>query len=228
MAKLDAAAERIARIEAAQSDNAEDFAQVLLAEFHRITSNAPRRPMREVAPLVRRPVKIEDDKEYPELGVRSFGRGTFHKPALSAVELGDKRIFWITPGDLVFNIVFAWEGAIAIASKDDAGRVGSHRFLTCVVDPEIATANFLHFYFLTEEGLKTLGEASPGGAGRNRTLGITAQEAIQVPVPPLAHQQAFDSLCQKFTSLRAAQNSRAADLAALMPSLLDQAFKGEL
>jgi type I restriction enzyme S subunit len=228
VAKLDAAAARIARIENAQSANAGDFDRVLLTEFHLITINAPRRPMGEVAPLVRRPVKIEDDKEYPELGVRSFGRGTFHKPSLTAVELGDKRIFWIKPGDLVFNIVFAWEGAIAIASKDDDGRVGSHRFLTCVVQTEITTVNFLQFYFLTEEGLKTLGEASPGGAGRNRTLGITAQEAIQVPIPPLAHQQAFDALCRKFARLRAAQDSRAADLAALMPSLLDRAFKGEL
>lgn len=77
VAKLDATAERIARIEAAQSANGEDSDRVLAAEFHRIASNALRRPMREVAPLVRRPVKIEDDKEYPELGVRSFGRGTF-------------------------------------------------------------------------------------------------------------------------------------------------------
>lgn len=228
VAKLDAAAERIARIEAAQSANAEDFDRVLLAEFHRISSNAPRRPMREVAPLVRRPVKIEDDKEYPELGIRSFGRGTFHKPALSAVELGDKRIFWIEPGDLVFNIVFAWEGAVAIATEADDGRVGSHRFLTCVVSPRVATANFLRFFFLSEEGLKTLGEASPGGAGRNRTLGINAHEAIQVPVPPLSQQRAFDALCEEFARLRAAQQSRAADLSALMPALLDRAFKGDL
>jgi type I restriction enzyme, S subunit len=228
VAKLDAAAERIARIEAAQFANAENFNRVLAAEFHRITSNAPRRPMREVAPLVRRPVKIEDDKEYPELGVRSFGRGTFHKPALSAVELGDKRIFWIKPGDLVFSNVFAWEGAVAVSSEADDGRVGSHRFMTCVVNAEIATSNFLRFFYLSEEGLKALGEASPGGAGRNRTLGITGLEAIEIPVSPIPQQHAFDALCEKFARLRAAQQSRTTDLIALLPALLDRAFKGEL
>lgn len=228
VAKLDAAAERIARIEAAQSANAEDFDRVLLSEFSRIAQNAPRRPMREVAPLVRRPVKIEDDKEYPELGVRSFGRGTFHKPGLSAVELGDKRIFWIKPGDLVFSNVFAWEGAVAVSTDADDGRVGSHRFMTCVVNAEIATSNFVRFFYLSEEGLKALGEASPGGAGRNRTLGITALEAIEIPIPPLPQQQSFDALCKKFARLRAAQQFRATDLSALMPALLDRAFKGEL
>lgn len=117
---------------------------------------------------------------------------------------------------------------VAVSTDADDGRVGSHRFMTCVVNPEIATSTFLRFFYLSEEGLKALGEASPGGAGRNRTLGITALEAIEIPVPPLPQQQAFDALCEKFARLRAAQQSRAAGLSSLMPALLDRAFKGEL
>ena len=69
-----------------------------------------------VAPLVRRPrVEIDLDAAYPELGVRSFGRGTTNE--LPGVEVGDKQLFRICAGDLVFNIVFAWEGAVAVASQ---------------------------------------------------------------------------------------------------------------
>jgi hypothetical protein len=39
------------------------------------------------------------------------------------VEIGNKRIFEIEPGELVFNNVFAWEGAIAVAKAGDKGRV---------------------------------------------------------------------------------------------------------
>jgi hypothetical protein len=61
----------------------------------------------------------EVDKSYAELGIRSFGNGTFQKPAITGLELGNKRIFKIEPWDLVFNNVFAWEGAIAVARAED-------------------------------------------------------------------------------------------------------------
>jgi hypothetical protein len=43
----------------------------------------------------------------------------FQKPAITGLELGNKRIFKIEPWDLVFNNVFAWEGAIAVARAED-------------------------------------------------------------------------------------------------------------
>lgn len=148
----------------------------------------------EVAPLVRRPVEIDLEGTYPELGVRSFGKGTFHKPDLPGAEVGNKKLFRIDAGDLLFNIVFAWEGAVAVAQPEDDGRVGSHRFLSCVPAPDMATVEFLRFYFSTREGLQKLGEASPGGAGRNRTLGLKKLEDLQVPVPSIERQHWFDCL----------------------------------
>jgi type I restriction enzyme S subunit len=184
--------------------------------------------MRDVAPLVRRPVKVDVGAEYPELGIRSFGKGTFHKPPLSGAAVGSKKLYRIEPGDLVFNNVFAWEGAVAVAQAADAGRVGSHRFITCVPQPGLVTATFLCFYFLTEEGLDRLGEASPGGAGRNRTLGLEALARIQVPMPPMAQQAWFDSLQAKVGAMRGLHVQAEAELDAMLPAVLDRAFKGEL
>ena len=181
-------------------------------------------PMAEVAPLIRRPVEIQPDGAYPELGVRSFGRGTFHKPVLPGSEVGTKKLFEIAPGDLLFNIVFAWEGAVAIAQPADTGRVGSHRFLTCVPEPATATADFLLFYFQTPEGLQRLGEASPGGAGRNRTLGLKKLETIEVPLPPLETQRWFDRLQAKARQIRDIRAASARDTDALIPALLHQVF----
>ncbi|RHZ90950.1 restriction endonuclease subunit S [Cereibacter sphaeroides] len=201
-----------------------DLQAMLAKAFARCIDSAPRRPMAEIAPLIRRPVAIEPDGEYPELGVRSFGRGTFHKPVLSGVDVGSKKLFQIVPGDLLFNIVFAWEGAVAIAQPEDAGRVGSHRFLTCVPEPTSATADFLLFYFQSPEGLQRLGEASPGGAGRNRTLGLKKLEAIEVPVPPLETQHWFDSLQAKARRIRSIRAASARDADALIPALLHEIF----
>jgi type I restriction enzyme S subunit len=126
------------------------------AAFRKVIAGAPRVAMTDIAPLVRRPIAVDPDGSYPELGVRSFGKGTFRKASLSGIEVGNKRLFEIHEGDLLFNIVFAWEGAIALASAADHGRVGSHRFLTCVPDPRRATSHFLLYYFLTPEGTQPM------------------------------------------------------------------------
>lgn len=202
--------------------------QVLLSKaFERTITGAPHRPMCKVAPLVRRPVtEIDPDGSYPELGVRSFGRGTFHKPALTGIEVGSKRLFRIEPGDVVFNNVFAWEGAVAIAQPQDEGRVGSHRFITCVPNPKLVTAQFLLFYFLTPRGLQQLGKASPGGAGRNRTLGLNRLAAIMVPTPPIEAQYWFNSLCKKAHRARRIREDSAKEVEALSSAILHEAIGG--
>ena len=224
VAKLDKvaalAAERSKVIAAAERD-----AKAMLSNaFRQIIDGAPYRPMAEVAPLVRRPVEIDPDQSYLELGVRSFGRGTFHKPALDGMSVGSKKLFRIRAGDLLFNIVFAWEGAVAIAQPEDDRRVGSHRFLTCLPDESLATAGFLRFYFLTPEGLSKLGDASPGGAGRNRTLGLKKLDVVTVPVPSLDRQRWFDRLQSQVRQAEALRESAGQDVEALLPAMLHQTF----
>jgi type I restriction enzyme S subunit len=180
--------------------------------------------MREIAPLLRRPVQPQFDTEYPELGVRSFFKGTFHKPALSALELGSKRVFGIEPGDLIFSNVFAWEGAIAIAAPKDANRIGSHRFMTCVPVPERAEARYLLQYFQSKEGLAKIQKASPGGAGRNRTLGLKALANIEVPMPTIAQQRWFAELHRDVEKLRLEQDHAENLYEAVVPAVLERSF----
>ena len=204
---------------------AERDAQTMLSSvFHRIIKGAPRRPIEEVAPLVRRSVDVQPDGNYPELGVRSFGRGTFHKPALDGVTVGTKRLYLIREGDLLFNIVFAWEGAVAVARPEDDGRVGSHRFLTCVPHPTIATPNFLRFYFLTHKGMEKLSEASPGGAGRNRTLGLKKLSVIRIPTPEIGWQHWFDGLRRLVWMRGELRTGVKGEMNALLSATLHEAF----
>ncbi len=46
--------------------------------------------------------------------------------------------FAIEPGDLLFSNVFAWEGAVALAGDAESGLIGSHRFMTYVVNGTVA------------------------------------------------------------------------------------------
>ncbi|EJB8581663.1 TPA: restriction endonuclease subunit S [Vibrio cholerae] len=205
-----------------------DAQAMLSSAFHKIIEGAVYKPMSKVAPLERRKVEIDVNAEYPELGVRCFGNGTFHKPILDGMDVGTKKLYQMVPGDLVFSNVFAWEGAIAVVKKEDEGRVGSHRFITCLPKLGVVTADFLCFYFLTTEGLEKIQAASPGGAGRNRTLGLKKLENIEVPVPDYDKQLWFNQLQSYVEIIKQAQSENATELEALMPSILDKAFKGEL
>lgn len=205
-----------------------DAQAMLSSAFHKLIEGAFYKPMSEVAPLERRKVEIDVNTEYPELGVRCFGNGTFHKPILDGMDVGTKKLYQMVPGDLVFSNVFAWEGAIAVVKKEDEGRVGSHRFITCLPKSGVVTADFLCFYFLTTEGLEKIQAASPGGAGRNRTLGLKKLENIEVPVPDYDKQLWFNQLQSHVEKIKQAQSENATELEALMPSILDKAFKGEL
>lgn len=205
-----------------------DLYVLLNSTFHKLIEGAVYKPMSKVAPLERRKVEIDVNAEYPELGVRCFGNGTFHKPILDGMDVGTKKLYQMVPGDLVFSNVFAWEGAIAVVKKEDEGRVGSHRFITCLPKLGVVTADFLCFYFLTTEGLEKIQAASPGGAGRNRTLGLKKLENIEVPVPDYDKQLWFNQLQSYVEKIKQAQSENATELEALMPSILDKAFKGEL
>jgi len=224
VARLDALAEKTRQVEAHLDAVERDAEHLLALRFRDAIADAPLRPMAEVAPLVRREQSIDLNGRYPELGIRSFGKGTFHKPPLSGGDVGTKRLYSIEPGDLLFSNVFAWEGAIAIAQPEDAGRFGSHRFITCQANPELTTAAFLRYYFLTDEGVLKIGEASPGGAGRNRTLGLEKLMALEVPMPTLAVQQTFDRLQTEIAALKAKHTAIREANAALLPATLERVF----
>ena len=217
--------EKISELHTAQ---VKDYQNLLYSKYIDITKDCPTEKMGVVAPIVRRPVEVEMEESYPELGIRSFGKGTFHKPPVNGIDVGTKKLYYIKADDLMFSNVFAWEGAIAVAKEEDNDRVGSHRFISCVPDPNKVLPHFLCYHFLTPSGMEDIQLASPGGAGRNKTLGLTKLEKIEVPIPSLEAQLEFQMLLAKTKQMKVHIEKTKEDLDELFPALLDKAFKGEL
>lgn len=224
VAKLDKvaalAAERNKIIAAAECD-----AKAMLSNaFRQIIGGAPYRPMADVAPLVRRPVDIDPEQSYTEIGVKSFYNGVFHRRTMSGAEYSWQKLFWIKEDDLVFSNLMAWEKAIAVASHEYAGCVGNHRMLTCEVNCTQATPNFLLAYFRTEEGMMQVTGHSPGSIARNKTLSSKKLPAIQVPVPSIDRQCWFDRLQEQVRQVEVLRESAGREAEALLPSVLDGVF----
>jgi len=123
------------------------------------------------------------DGQYREIGVRSHGRGLFHKDPVSGSSLGDKRVFHVVPNALVLNIVFAWEQAVAITTDKEEGFIASHRFPMFLERDNRSYLPFIRELLLTNRGRRLLEIASPGGAGRNKTLGQSEFLQLKVRLP---------------------------------------------
>jgi type I restriction enzyme, S subunit len=129
------------------------------------------------------PVNVNKEEIYKQIGIRSHGKGIFHKKNVSGKELGNKRVFWLKSDLFVVNIVFAWEQAIAKTTKKEEGLIASHRFPQFIPLDDKLDLNFILYFFLRKKGKHILELASPGGAGRNKTLGQKefAKSKIQIP-----------------------------------------------
>ncbi len=220
--RIDTVQQQLRAADKLRSSIDRDIASLLTVRFQDTLSHAKWFPMSDVAPIVRRDVIVDHQSSYAELGIRSFGKGTFHKPTLSGLELGDKRVYRIEPGDLLFSNVFAWEGAIAVAQPEDSGRVGSHRFISCVPHDGLTTAEYLRYYFLTDAGMTKIRDASPGGAGRNRTLGLSKLMDLDVPIPSIEVRKSFVNLLRLMNASRLIRSKELSENESVVPALVNR------
>lgn len=155
------------------------------------------------------PVGVQLETEYKQIGIRSHGKGIFHKDSVTGKELGNKRVFWVHPRAFVVNIVFAWEQAVALTSSEEEGFIASHRFLMFLPKKNKANLEFILLFFLRRRGKNLLEIASPGGAGRNKTLGQQSFAELEITLPQEAEQEKIASflgaIANRLTQLRRKQ-----------------------
>ena len=138
---------------------------------------------------VERPVEVKPNELYTQIGIRSHGKGLFYKESVTGAALGNKSVFWIEPDCFIVNIVFAWEQAIGRTTQSEVGMIGSHRFPMYRPVNDRVDVDYLISYFLTKRGTDILQAASPGGAGRNKTLGQDRFLKSKIVLPPIEEQR---------------------------------------
>jgi type I restriction enzyme S subunit len=141
-----------------------------------------------------RPIKRAVPKPgdpYLAISLRSHGKGTFRRLVDRPEEVDMDTLFRVGGRDLIVNITFAWEGAIALAKTRDEGCLVSHRFPTFEIDEATVDRDFLGYAVNDKLFFYYLGIASPGGAGRNRVLNQQDFLDIEIPFPPICEQHAI-------------------------------------
>lgn len=161
-------------------------------------------PIKKVVTQVHRSVD-KPNEPYYRLSVRSHAKGTFHSFVEDPETVAMDELFEVKENDLVINITFAWEHAIAIVKKEDDGLLVSHRFPTYEFNNNVCVKfyeNIIKFPRIK----KMLGDMSPGGAGRNRVLNQTDfYNKLYVPYTSRKEQEKIAeilSCCDKVIELK--------------------------
>ncbi|MBN9520694.1 restriction endonuclease subunit S [bacterium] len=173
----DRAIELTEKLIAAKQQRKAALTQQLLTGKVRFGTNDPQFRSVSVGEIVEKvatAIEVESTVPYREIGIRSHGKGIFHKEPVFGSEIGEKRVYKVEPGCFTFNVVFAWEQAIAVTTTNEAGFICSHRFPMFRPKAQVVEPKYILAFFMSPKGTEMLELASPGGAGRNRTLGQSA------------------------------------------------------
>lgn len=143
-------------------------------------------------------------KPYWRLGLLSHAKGTFHELVENPDSVFMEELFLVKRDDLIVNITFAWEHAIALAKEDDEGMLVSHRFPTYVFNDK-RSPQFYNAIVMQKWFKELLVNISPGGAGRNRVMNKSAFLKLPCYIPSYSEQQNIAKIitaCDKVIQLK--------------------------
>jgi len=175
-----------------------------------------------LTPIVRATPKPAE--AYLGLGLRSHGKGTFLKLSEDPLKNSMDQLYEVKAYDLIINITFAWEGAVAIAKLSDDGALVSHRFPTYTFEKGKTTPEFFRYIILEKQFVYKLGLISPGGAGRNRVMSKNDFLYLKVALPTLPEQQRIADCLSSLDALIAAQARKVDALKSHKKGLMQQLF----
>jgi type I restriction enzyme S subunit len=130
-------------------------------------------------------------------GVRSHGKGVFLKGAFPSDGIALEELFVLRHLDLVVNITFGWEGALAIVPPEADGALVSHRFPTYEFDRTRALPEYFRHLIQMKRFVFDVACASPGGAGRNRVLNRRQFLEIPVTLPSVEEQHLIATILNR-------------------------------
>jgi type I restriction enzyme S subunit len=167
-------------------------------------------------------------EEYPQVGVKGFGGGLFAKETIDSTQTTYKAFNRLFEGAIVLSQVKGWEGAIAGCPKNLAGRFVSPEYRTFRCIPDQANPAYMANLVVSPWFWTQLKNLTRGMGGRRERTRPEQFLKMEIPMPTIDQQkQALEAL-HKLEPIKRLQAKTGTELDALIPSILDKAFKGEL
>ncbi|MCI0535335.1 MAG: hypothetical protein L0Z50_08905 [Verrucomicrobiales bacterium] len=186
----------------------------------------PKASLGELLRLERRRVKVEPEKLYQEIGIYCFGRGLFHKPPIDGLATSAAALRRVKAGQFIYSRLFAFEGAYGIVTSEFDAAFVSREYPTFDCNPDHVRAEFLAAYFKPNHVWKDVAQGSKGLGDRRQRVQPAQVLAYEVWLPPITWQNRLAEVRTEVDALKRLQAETAAELDALLPAILERAFKG--
>lgn len=227
VARIEELAAQIQEAQTAREQAAKEV-EALVISLHLELSGERVTKLGQILTLDEDAVPIVADGSYPQVGVKSFGGGLFPKTATAGTDTTYRIFNRLYSGAVVLSQVKGWEGALDVCPDRLARWFVSPEYRTFRCIDGAARPGYLAPIVRSKWFWGKLTDATRGvGARRERTRPEQFLK-VEIPMPDYHKQLLGERAFEQVDALKRLQAETAAELDALLPSILDKAFKGEL
>jgi type I restriction enzyme S subunit len=176
--------------------------------------------LRDVLEQTSEVVAVDSTASYPNIGIYSYGRGTFTKPPIEGAKTSATQLFRVQAGQFIYSRLFAFEGAYALVQPSQDSYYVSNEFPSFNLDTQRSLPEFLFAYFKSPVIWTELAEQSTGLGNRRQRIHPEVILAHMIDLPPIEYQVKVRDALVKLEQVRASAGD--AELSSLLASLLDR------
>ena len=236
VARIEALAAKIEEARELNNKKAKDLDHLLICMAHRNDLDNEKKAQKSwrkirleaVLTLLDDSQPVYADKSYQNLGIYSFGRGLFHKTPIDGALTSAKTLRKVKKGQFIYSRLFAFEGAYGMVTDDFDERFVSNEYPTFDCQPSHIRCEFLSAYFKSPLTWELMAVGSKGLGHRRQRVQPEQILGHEIWLPPMKWQNQIAEAQSKLSDLYKHQTGCNNELGALLPSILDKAFRGGL
>jgi restriction endonuclease S subunit len=172
-------------------------------------------------------IEIEDGKEYSQLTVALHRRGVRLRGKLFGESIKTKKQYLAKAGHFIYSRIDARNGAFGFIPEELDGAIVTGDFPCFKINEEMVTPEVIGI-ILASEDFKNACVADSKGVTNRRRLKEGQLLSIKVKLPSPREQQKLTKLVKHLKSSAKLHKQADIETKAIMPAILDKAFKGEL
>lgn len=234
--KIETIAAKVEEAKQLRTEIKADMEALLISMAHRADLNDKEKEkqswkktrLEEVLTLKSDPEKVEPGKEYPNFGIYSYARGLFKKPPIDGNLSKATKLYRVKTGQFIYSKLFAFEGAYGVVAQEYDQFFVSNEYPMFECDLEQILPEFLLAYIKSPFVWKTFSANTVGIGSRRKRINPSILLNHTIWLPPIEWQKKIKHIAEKLQTLQDDYSQSDAELDALLPSILDKAFKGEL